>query len=55
MLHNLKGIDETLNIGIIIASDTAYGIYEDKSGIKIKKYIEYVVNRRKQIIKFFIN
>ena len=54
MLSQLKEIDETLNIGIITASDRAYaGIYEDKSGMEIQKYIQENVNIEKTNYKIF--
>ena len=54
MLSGVKSIDETLNIGIITASDRAYsGIYEDKSGLEIQKYIINVVNGEKTKYKIF--
>lgn len=54
MLSQLKAIDETLNIGIITASDRAYaGIYQDKSGMEIQKYIENAVNGEKTNYKIF--
>jgi molybdopterin adenylyltransferase len=54
MLSGLKQIQETLNIGIITASDRAYaGIYEDKSGMEIQKYIHDNVNIEKTDYKIF--
>ena len=54
MLSQLKQIQETLNIGIITASDRAYaGIYEDKSGMEIQKYIHDNVDIEKTNYKIF--